>query len=131
MYRTATLYSADKKVVSVYGGYIPYHVREPIRAFNSEDIFDKQEVRHVYQLPIERWVLDGREFFIALDTTLRDIVDSMIAASEKAVRDICHVRIARLDHEINLLQSRTIWDIIKLKFKRKRNDTDGRSNHHM
>jgi len=118
--RTATLYSTEQRKVRVYGGYLPYHVRGPIRAINSDDIFEKDEVSTVHHLPIERWVFDGNEFFIALDPTLRDIVDSMIATSEKAVRDICHVRIARLDHEINLLQSRTIWSMICSKFKRKK-----------
>lgn len=114
--RTATLYSADKRLVPVRGGYLAYHVREPVRAFNSTDIFDAQDVSHIHHLPIERWVLDGREMFIALDPQLRDIVNIMITTSENAVRDICQVRINKLNDEIKMLRSRTLWDIICLKF---------------
>jgi hypothetical protein len=77
-------------------------------------------VSTVHHLPIERWVFDGREFFIALDPTLRDIVQSMINSEVYDVRDSYRIRIDNLTHEINLLQSRTIWDTIKLKFKRKK-----------
>lgn len=74
----------------------------------------------VQHLPIERWVLDGREFFIALDPMLRDVVQSMINSEVYDVRDSYRIRIDNLTHEINLLRSRTIWDMIKLKFKRKK-----------
>lgn len=117
--RTAKLYSADVKTVTVYSGYIPYHVRGPIRALNSPDIFEKDEIAHVHHLPVERWVFDGDEFFIALDPTLRDIVESMIRTSENAVRDIAQVRINKLNDEIKQLQSRTLWDMICSKLKRK------------
>jgi hypothetical protein len=118
--RTVTLYSAEQRLVRVYGGFIPYHVRQPIRAYNSPDIFEKDTISHVHHLPVERWVFDGREFFIALDPQLRDIVHSMITTSENAVRDICQVRINKLNDELKVLCSRTIWDMIKLKFKRKK-----------
>lgn len=116
--RIATLYSAEQKKVTIYSGYIPYHVRGPIRALNSSDIFDKDEVAHVHHLPVERWVFDGDEFFIAFDPTLRDIVESMIRTSENTVRDIAQVRINKLNDEIKKLQSRTLWNMICSKLRR-------------
>lgn len=117
--RTVTLYSAEQRLVRVYDGFIPYHVRQPIKAYNSPDIFEKDAIAHVHHLPVERWVFDSREFFIALDPQLQDIVHSMITTSENAVRDICQVRINKLNDELKVLRSRTIWDMIKLKFKRR------------
>lgn len=117
--RTATLYSANKTLVRVFGAYLPYHTYEPmVRAYNSDDLLLKKEVRHVDHLPVERWVFDGKDFFIALDPTLRDIVECKIRASEEVVRSIAQAKINKLNDEIRLLQSRTIWDMIKLKFKR-------------
>jgi hypothetical protein len=116
--RTAILYSTQQKRVTIYSDYIPYHVRGPIRLINSNDILDKQEVHPVHHLPVERWVLDGQESLIALDPKLRDIVQCMIHKSEDTVRSIAQVKINKLNDEIQCLQSRTIWDMIKLKFKR-------------
>lgn len=117
--RTVTLYSSEKKRVTAFGAYIPYHVRGPIRAYNSPDIFAKDEIAHVHHLPVERWVFDGVDYFIAFDPTLRDIIESMIQSRldddskyYRGLLDKCNV-------EIKWLQSRTIWDIIRSKFKRK------------
>lgn len=116
--RIATLYSAEQKKVTVYSGYIPYHVRGPIRALNSPDIFDKDEIAHVHHLPVERWVFDGDEFFIAFDPVLRDIVESKVEtrAVELTVR---HRRmIEKQDEEILRLHNRTLWDMIRSKLRR-------------
>ncbi|MNC50256.1 hypothetical protein D3C75_994870 [compost metagenome] len=88
-----------------------------MRLWNSEDIVDKDEVSHVHHLPIERWVTDGREFLIALDPQLREIVSYKIATAEKAVRDIAQARINELNVEIKVLQSRTLWSMIRSTFK--------------
>ena len=117
--RVATLYSAEQKKVTVYSGYIPYHVRGPIRALNSPDIFEKDEISHVHHLPVERWVFDGKEFFIALDPVLREIVESKVEtrAVELTVR---HRRmIEKQDEEILRLHNRTLWDIIVFKLKKR------------
>lgn len=119
--RTATLYSAEQRKVRVYGGYLPYHVRGPIRLINSDDFLDSQDIAvHMHQLPVERWILDGQEYLIALDPQLRGIVDSMIHVCEQAVRSIAQQRINKLNDEIKVLQSRTIWDMICSKIKRKK-----------
>ena len=117
--RTATLYSTEQRKVTVYGGSLPYHVRKPIRVWNSEEILDATDVIDVHHLPVERWVFDGEEYLIALDPTLRDIVNSMIGTSEEAVRRIAQTKINKLNYEIKQLQSRTIWNIICSKLKRK------------
>jgi hypothetical protein len=118
--RTATLYSTEQKRVTLYSDYIPYHLRGPVRVINSDDILCKDEISHVHHLPVERWIRNGEEFFIALDPKLRDLVGCMIRTSEDAVRSIAQVRINKLNDEINLLRSRTMWDMIKLKFRRKK-----------
>lgn len=121
--RTATLYSTEQRKVTVYGGSLPYHVRKPIRVWNSDIVLDSHEVVDIHHLPVERWVFDGNEFLIALDPTLRDIVSSMIETSETAVRNIAQQRINKLNDEIKVLRSRTIWDMIQSticsKIKRK------------
>lgn len=114
--RVATLYSAEQKKVNVYGGYIPYHVRGPIRALNSPDIFDKDQITHVHHLPVERWVLDRKEFFIALDPVLRDIVESKIEARAVELTVRHRKMIEKQDAEILRLHNRTLWDMICSKF---------------
>lgn len=120
--RLATLYTTDKQLVQVYGGYIPYHVRKPINVFGSDkyEFIDASDVVKIEHLRVERWVLDYKEHLIALDPMLREIVNSMIGTSEDAVRRIAQVKINRLNDEIKQLQSRTIWDMIRSKFRRKK-----------
>lgn len=118
--RTATLYSTEQKRVTVYSDYIPYHVRGPVRLINSNDLLDKDEMIHVHHLPVERWVLNGKEFLIALDPTLRDIVKCMIQSRLDDNSKYYRSLLDKCDDEIKRLQSRTIWDMIKLKFRRKK-----------
>lgn len=117
--RTVTLYSSEEKRVTAFGAFIPYHVRGPIRAYNSPDIFAKDEIAHVHHLPVERWVFECKEFFIAFDPTLRDIVQSMINSRVYDVHGEYRIKIDNLHHEIKQLRSRTLWDMIRSKFKRK------------
>ena len=121
--RTATLYTADRKLVNVYGGFIPYHIRDPIQiqSFCNPEFLDGAEVKshvNIHHLPVERWVFDEQEFLIALDPLLREIVQYKIDTAEKGVRDIAQARINELNVKIKVLQSRTVWDMIKLKFRR-------------
>lgn len=117
--RTATLYSANKQRVTVYGDTLKYCVRKPMRVWNSEEILDANEVIDVHHLPVERWTLDRKEFLIALDPTLREIVDCMIHIDVSKVSREMQTKINKLNDEIKQLQSRTIWNMICSKFKRK------------
>jgi hypothetical protein len=118
--RTATLYSTEQKSVTLYSDNIPYHVRGPIRVINSDDILCKDEISHVHHLPVERWVRNGEEFLIAFDPKLRDIVKCMIQSRLDDNSKYYRALLSKCDDKIKRLQSRAIWDMIKLKFRRKK-----------
>lgn len=114
------LYTTDQKIVTAYGDYVPYMNVPSIKSImNSTDVLNIDEVRKVEHLPVERWYMDGVESFVAFDPFLRDMLQYRIEhrAIELSARSR---RMAEAKQkEIELLQSRTIWDMIKLKFKRK------------
>lgn len=123
--RRVLLYSAEKKMVVAYGATIPYHqMTLPLKYVNNSDEFlNLNECRHVEHLPIERWVTHDTDILVAFDPILRGIIEHKIhlAAQESTVKAmLVHNEIQKeLESEIKSLQSRTLWDMIKLKFKRK------------
>lgn len=116
--RTATLYSAEKKTVNVVGGYIPYmSIEQYLPSYNSVDFLIKDQVRKdLHHLPIERWVFDGVEFFTAYDPVLREIIDIKVQGRAYDMQGENRIKIQNLEHEIELLQSRSIWDMIRDKY---------------
>lgn len=119
--RKVTLFTTVKQLVVVHGGVIQYYVQKPIMIYGSEpsEFLDGTAVRDIQNLPVERWVFDGKEFLIALDPELREIVDCMINSSTATVRREMQERINERNSRIINLQSRTIWDMILSLFKRK------------
>lgn len=122
--KTATLYGITKKNVRAYSDTIPYVCQGPIvRSSNSQYHFQMDAVSEVKHLPIELWVLEGGErFFIAFEPDLRQIIQHKIHTEVHAVRTELSGLIKNLTAENERLQSRTLWDMIRSKFKRKQND---------
>lgn len=124
--RLVTLYTASKKQVRAYGGYLPIHVYEPpIEAFNTSDVFIKAEV-DVHHAKIHRFHKSDKyhtdETFVAFDPALQSIVDILNSKNyDKGVqagKKACYAQIEALNDFNNHLQSRTIWSMIAGKFKR-------------
>ena len=116
--RTATLYSAEKKTVNIQDrasiSYITYDRIVP--CYNSDDYLLKEQVQNLQHLPIERWVFDGVEFFTAYDPVLREIIDIKVQGRASDMQRENRIKIQNLEHEIELLQSRSIWDMIRDKY---------------
>lgn len=116
--RTATLYSAGKKTVNLYDrGYIPYMtIDQLVPCYNSADYLIKDQVGNLHHLPVERWVFNGVEFFTAFDPVLREIIDIKVQGRAYDMMGENRITIQNLEHEIELLQSRSIWDMIRDKY---------------
>lgn len=116
--RTATLYSAEKKTVNIQDrASIPYIMYDRIvPCYNSDDYLLKEQVKNLHNLPIERWVFDGVEFFTAYDPVLREIIDIKVQGRAYDMQGENRIKIQNLEHEIKLLQSRSIWDMIRDKY---------------
>lgn len=123
--RQVVLYSASKKIVVAYGAGIPYHQMSlPLRYIeNSDEFVNMDECRHVEHLPIERWATHDTDILVAFDPILRGLIEHKIhlAALESTAKamEVYRDTQKELESEIESLQSRTIWDMIKLKLKRK------------
>lgn len=126
--RRAVLYTLNKQMVTVMGDYIPYNISPDrvLRSFNSGEMLVTDDHIKRVNLPVERWVMDDENHYVAFDPLLRDIIDIKISEAESGVRsrmgkfiNMADEEIARLYSEIKQLQERTIWDMIKLKFKRR------------
>lgn len=114
------LYTTDKKLVTAHRDYLPWMTLPSIKqVINSRDILMIDEVRKVENLPIERWNIDGVEFFVAFDPVIREIIENRVESRAIELSSRLRRQVEKKDIEIESLQSRTIWDMIKLKFKRK------------
>lgn len=118
--RRAVLYTLNKQMVTVMGDCIPYHIApdQMLRSYNSGEILVTDDHVKRVNLPVERWVMNEQNNYVAFDPMLRDIIDMKVSYAEDCVRKIARVHIEKLKEEIKQLQERTIWDMIKLKFKR-------------
>lgn len=120
-----TLYTANRKLVNSHNGYIPIHYHGPIvKAVNSFDMFMEKEIK-VDHIPVRRFCFtqeDGsvENRFVAFDRELWEVIDVLI---DDHTRDLqygykrTHERLTEaFETRIKDLESRTIWDMIKLKF---------------
>lgn len=128
--KQVTLYTTQQKLVNSHSGHIPYYeyFRDPVKSFNSFDIFSESQVR-VHHLPIRRFCYQDEdtpftEFFTAFDPKLQEVIDLMKAEEyRKGISDgkeLSEMVIDAQTNRINDLLNRSIWDMIKLKFKRKK-----------
>lgn len=122
--KRVTLYTVNQKLVLSHSAYIPTVTNEPIvRCVNSSDVF----YRKVDHLPIKRFCFtqeDGTvdERFVAFDRELEDIIQAMLDDYTSGLQygyKKAHERLTdAFETRIKSLESRTIWDIIKLKLSR-------------
>lgn len=119
-----TLYTAKRKSVISYSSNIPVYTSKPLkRSVNSPHAFECAEVG-VDLLPIKRFCFtleDGRveNRFVAFDRELEGIIQVML---DDYTRDLQYgYKKAREDltkafeSHIKTLESRTVWDIVKVK----------------
>lgn len=120
-----TLYTTNRKLVHSHNGYIPIATASPIvKCANSFDMFIKHEI-NVDHLPVRRFcfrqaddTVENR--FVAFDRELEDVIQVML---DDYTRDLqygykkAHERLtSAFETRIKSLESRTIWDMMKLKF---------------
>lgn len=119
--RKAALYTAKVETVLVSGDYVKYMtVDNTFRSYNSDDILISDTFKRT-DLPVERWYDENRnEFFIALDPILRKMVEHRIGTRAVELMRTYNIEKSILERENKQLQERTIWDMIKLKFKRRK-----------
>lgn len=123
--KPVTLYTVNRKRVHSHSGYIPIVSSGPvIRSSNSEDVFLSHEIK-VDHLPVMRFCFtqeDGsvEDRFVAFDRELEEIIDVMLddytrelQFGYKKARDGL---IEAYENQIKVLKSRSVWDMMKLKF---------------
>lgn len=127
--KQVTLYTTQQKLVNTHSGYIPFYeyFHDPVKAFNSSDVFSKSDVK-VSHLPIRRFCYQDEdtplvEFFTAFDPKLQEVIDLMKTEEYRKGmsdgKDVAEMVIDAQTQRIKDLLNRSIWDMIKLKFKRK------------
>lgn len=122
-----TLYTTNRKLVHSHNGYIPITTSGPIvKAVNSFDMFMAHEIK-VDRLPVRRFCFtqeDGEveNRFVAFDRELEDVIQVML---DDYTHDLQYRHkkdraglIEAYECQIKYLESRTIWDMIKLKFSK-------------
>lgn len=123
----ATLYTTNKRIVSSHNGYIPVVTCEKlVKAVNSFDVFVENEIQ-VDNLPVNRFCFthpngEVENRFFAFDRELEEIIQVMLDDYTRELQNQHRNAIEQLsesyDAEVNSLMSLTIWDMIKLKFKK-------------
>lgn len=123
--KPVTLYTANRKLVKSHNGYIPIATSGPIvKCSNSFDMFMEHEIK-VDHLPVKRFCFtqeDGsiEDRFVAFDRELEEIIDVMLGdytrnLHAKHQQDRQNLLSSHID-ALRVLESRTIWDMIKIKF---------------
>lgn len=123
--KPVTLYTANRKRVHSHSGYIPIVSSGPvIRSSNSSDMFLSHEIK-VDHLLVMRFCFtqeDGsiEDRFVAFDRELEEIIDVMLGdytrdLHAKHQQDRQNLLTSHID-ALRVLESRTIWDMIKIKF---------------
>lgn len=120
-----TLYTANRKLVHSHNGYLPIHTRGPIvKCSNSFDMFMEHEI-NVDHLPVRRFCFtqeDGEveNRFVAFDRELEEIIGVMLDDYTRELqygyKKARESLIESYENQIKVLESRTIWDMMKLKF---------------
>lgn len=124
--REVTLYTTNRKRVQAYGS-IPVHTLEPLEfSSNSPDVFIKRDVM-VDHLQIKRFCFrqeDGtiEDRFAAFDRELDEVIDVMLndytRSLQSCYRETNESLTAAFESRIKDLESRSLWDMIKLKFSK-------------
>lgn len=123
-----TLYTANRKVVTSHGGYIPVTSRtNPIVfSWNSPDVFLKDEIK-VDRLPVKRFCFRHEDDsienrFVAFDRELEEVIQVMLDDYTRELqygyKKARESLIASYETRIKDLEHQSIWDMIKLKFSK-------------